>query len=691
MSTLDLAHITAIYVEECGEQLAVLEAALLDLERAPEDREILGAMFRAAHSIKGGAATFGFATIARLTHQMESLLDAMRGGAVVARRPHVDALLCGADLVRTLLRCQAEGTAEPTIDEAIAACIALLPARPQASAAHAPSPEVLAPPVAPALITFEIRFAPAPDTLRVGIDPLMILRDLASLGRVVRGQTHAAQLPTLEAIDPCACALAWVLELETAATAADLRAVFDYVEEGSEISIEPLVPVVAAANPPVIASITPPPPAPEPAPAAAPPAAPATPARPAPRGTGAEPSSTLRVATEKIDKLMDLVGELLVNQSMVTQSIRMFRPERLAALQESCLEMERTTREVQERVMAIRMLPIGTVFGRVPRIVRDLSQQLGKQVEVELVGEDTEVDKGILEQISDPITHLVRNALDHGLEGPDERRRSGKPETGRVRLAAGYAGGAVVLHISDDGRGLDVARIRARAVERGLISADANLCDEQIYELIFEPGFSTAEVVTDVSGRGVGMDVVRRTVQRLHGSLTITSKPGAGSCIRISLPLTLAILDGMCMRVGATTYVLPLTSIVETIRPRPDQLRRVLGAGELVLLRDEEFPLLRLHQLFQIPDATTDPTRGLVVIVEDNGRRVGLLVDDLLGEAQLVAKGLEAHFRRVDGLVGATVLGDGSVALILDLPRLLRLPAAVDRAARRREPRSVSP
>jgi two-component system chemotaxis sensor kinase CheA len=319
------------------------------------------------------------------------------------------------------------------------------------------------------------------------------------------------------------------------------------------------------------------------------------------------------------------------------------------------------------------MLPVGAVLGRLPRVVRDLAASLGKSVEMEITGEETELDKGVIERIGDPLTHLVRNAVDHGIESPAERQAAGKPAEGRVRVAAYHSGGSVVIEISDDGKGLDAARIRAKAVERGLIRGGEPLTAEQVQALIFEPGFSTAEQVTDVSGRGVGMDVVKRNVEALNGSVAVESTAGAGTCFRIRLPLTLAILDGMALRVADQTFVLPLLSIVESFRPPANGRHTLLGQGEVVRVRGDSVPLVRLHRLFRIPGAITDPSRALVVTVEHEGKRMGLLVDELLGQSQVVIKSLEAHFRRVDGAMGATILADGRVALILDVQGLQRL------------------
>jgi two-component system chemotaxis sensor kinase CheA len=388
----------------------------------------------------------------------------------------------------------------------------------------------------------------------------------------------------------------------------------------------------------------------------------------------------VRVATAKVDKLVDLVGELVIAQSVAGQIVDHFEPDRLHQLREAFTALERNTRELQERVMAVRMQPIGGVFSRFPRVVRDLAAASGKTMVLEILGEETELDKSVIEQLADPITHLVRNSADHGIEPPAERLEAGKPEQGVIRLQAYHEGGNVVVEISDDGRGLDAVKIRAKALERRLITNADALSEEEVQSLIFRPGFSTAEKVTDLSGRGVGMDVVRRNVESLNGSIAVRSVPGRGASFRIRLPLTLAILDGLLLRVGAETYVLPLVSIVESIRPRRADVRALAAGGHVVAVRGEPVPLVRLHAIFGVPDAVADPASGAVVIVEHEGRRLALLVDELLGQQQVVVKTLEANYRKVDGTMGATILGDGRVALILDVSGIATL--AGYRAAR---------
>ena len=383
-------------------------------------------------------------------------------------------------------------------------------------------------------------------------------------------------------------------------------------------------------------------------------------------------TASVRVPLEKMDRLVDLVGELIITQSMVADAVARFTPDRLASLQAAVALMDRHARELHERVMGARMMPIRALFGRFPRLVRDVAATVGKSVTLEMSGEDTELDRTVIELIADPLSHLIRNAVDHGLEAADDRRALGKPEVGRLTLAASQQGGNIYIDLSDDGRGLDRDRIIAKARALGL-AGDEALSDDAVFGMIFRAGFSTATTVTELSGRGVGMDVVRRNVEALGGSITIRSAAGRGTTFRIKLPLTLAILDGQLLAVGDETYVLPLVAIVETVRPRRDQLTVVLGGGEAFTLRDRVLPMVRLHRLLGVLPKISDPTEGLLVIVEQDGRQAAILVDELLGQQQVVIKSLERHFAKVRGVAGATILGDGRVTLILDVPGLVGL------------------
>jgi two-component system, chemotaxis family, sensor kinase CheA len=400
-------------------------------------------------------------------------------------------------------------------------------------------------------------------------------------------------------------------------------------------------------------------------------AAPATSGEPA-RAKAANQAESIRVSVAKVEELINLVGELVIANSMVQQAYATEEGD-AQSLQEAIAAMDLTTRQLQEQVMAVRLMPIANVFRRFPRIVRDLATSLGKNVILETSGEETELDKQVIEEVSDPLTHLIRNAVDHGLETPAQRIAAGKPAEGRIHLRAFHEGGNVVIEIADDGAGINAQRVRQKAIERGLIAAEAALTDEECYQLIMLPGFSTAEQITDVSGRGVGMDVVKRNVEALNGSISISSTPGQGSCFRIRLPLTMAILDGLAMRLGSDVYVLPLLSVVESLRPEPKHIVRIAERGEMVMVRGEPLPLIYTHRLFHVAGNVTDPCDGLVVIVEHQGRKYGIVVDELIGQLQVVMKSLEANYERVDGVSGATILGDGRIAMIVDIAGLVRL------------------
>jgi len=491
-----------------------------------------------------------------------------------------------------------------------------------------------------------------------GNDPLRLIRELAELGALTTS-IDLDRLPALEKLDPVECHLGWTMELRGEVKRDAIAAVFDWVEGECELTIEPLQDAV-----------------PPPAATAAPAATPATSAAPAARTSreaGAE-SSSVRVSIDKIDGLINLVGELVITQSMLDTFREGVDASRLALLEQGLAQLARHTRELQESVMGIRMLPIASVFNRFPRMVRDISHKLGKQVRLEMVGEHTELDKTVLEKIGDPLVHLVRNAIDHGLETPDRRLAAGKPEVGTLQLQAFHRGGSIVVEVIDDGAGLNSKAIVAKAQQRGPIASGEGLSDEAVAELIFQPGFSTAEVATDLSGRGVGMDVVRRNVSDLGGNVVVRSSQGSGSVFTITLPLTLAIIDGLIAAVGEENYIVPLVSIVESVQVSADAVRSVAGGGELFRFRGEYLPVIRLYEAFGCDGAVHEIDRGLMIVVEADGGRAGLFVDRLIGQQQAVVKSLEANYRRVRGVSGATILADGAVALIVDVAGLVRLP-----------------
>ncbi|MFN8548712.1 MAG: chemotaxis protein CheA [Candidatus Eisenbacteria bacterium] len=643
---IDVSRFRAAFFEEAAEHLATVERGLIELERAGGEPELLNEIFRCVHSIKGASGSFGLTAIADFTHHFESVLDRLRQGQLQPTAPLVSLLLRAFDVLGGLVRAAQEGGDAPSSTEAVRqeleAVLAGGAPTTVARAGEAAATTTAAVNVSKgAMRRFRIAFRPARDLFRTGMDPLLLLRDLQGLGAVSDLEMDASELPDVGALDPESCYLAWTLTLATDQGEAAIREVFTFVEDLCVLTVEPQVERSAGDAPPAFE-----------------------------RRAGGDTS--IRVATEKVDELINLVGELVISQAMVSEIIEGFTPKRLGELSAAIAAMARNTQDLQARVLAVRMLPVAMVFNRFPRLVRDLAEHCGRAVALEVLGEDTELDKGVIEKLGDPILHLVRNAIDHGIEPPDARVAAGKPVEGHLKLAAYHEGGNVVVEVSDDGRGLDTARIRAKAIERGLLREDEAPTEEQLHALILAPGFSTAEQISDVSGRGVGLDVVRQNVEALNGSIGIESRSGRGTTIRIRLPLTLAILDGLALRVGAQTFIMPLLAIRESFRPRPTELKRVMGQGELVLVRGEPLPLLRLHQLFDIEGAETDAERGLVLVVAGEGVNIGLLVDELMGQSQFVVKSLEQQYRRIEGVMGATILGDGRVALILDAPELAR-------------------
>ena len=638
---IDIDQFRETFFQEAAEHLEKLESELLLLRAGNASGERLHAIFRCAHSIKAGAGTFGFEAMGRFTHVLESLLDRLRNDEMELSEPLVELLLRSVDVLRALVDAAAAHSGPPPVWEAVVEELDAARGRQGSTSGKpaAPAPERAGE------TEYDIHFEPAPEMFRLGLDPFLVLRDLAQLGALA-AHADLSQLPSLEAMDAETCYLRWRLRLKTSAAMEQIREPFAFVEDVAAISIQPAAPAAAA------------------------PAAHAVP------NTGLRSvarEGSLRVATAKVDRLINLVGELVIAQSMAAQIINGFRMEQLPQLEAAMADIERYTRELQDRAMCIRMMPVGTIFSRFQRLVHDTAQALGKQVSLEISGEETELDKSMVERIADPLTHLVRNAIDHGIETPAERGECGKPATGRLRLTAYHQGGNVIIEVSDDGRGLDLIRIRAKAIERGLIGAAEDLSDEQIQALIFRPGFSTADKISDVSGRGVGMDVVKKNVDSLGGAVTLQTVCGRGSTVRIKLPLTLAILDGLLLRLGGQTYVIPLVSIVESIRLRAEAVRDVAGAGDVITVRQEPVPLLRLARIFHVPSDTAGSAGGLVVIVEHDGQRWALLVDELLGQQQVVVKSLETNFQKVEGITGATILGDGRAALILDVAGIVAM------------------
>ncbi len=678
--TIDVSQFHQVFFEESFEGLEAMENALLDLSQGVDDPELIHLIFRSAHSIKGGSGTFGFTAVAGFTHVMETLLDQMREGERDITKEALNLLMESGDVLRDMLEAARDGgefNAEQaaTIQSSLEAMLGGDDGSTTEPADQADDGSKVS--------GWKIDFKPYVDLLKTGNDPVRMFRELAELGDL-QVEVNTDALPAFTGFDPEECHLSWKLILNGAVQREQLDEIFEWVDGDCDLNIEAIsaAEVIEADEEPVKA---------------------ATPAkdrregdrRKADRRSSAGADSSIRVSIQKIDELINMVGELVITQSMLGQigsgEIDEFDAARLEKLRDGLQQLERNTREMQESVMQIRMLPISFAFNRFPRLVHDMSSKLGKNIELKISGEGTELDKTVMEKIGDPLVHLVRNSLDHGIEMPEDRVAKGKPETGTIELNACHQGGNIVIEIKDDGNGLPAEKILAKARERGLVGADEKLSRERTLELIFEPGFSTAEVVTDVSGRGVGMDVVRRNIKDLGGAIEVSSTPGEGSTFTIRLPLTLAILDGQLLNVGDETFVMPLISIVESLQVDSSLVNSVAGSAEMYKLREDYIPIVRLYDVFGIDPKTTSLEEALLVVVEHEGQKIGLMVDELLGQQQVVIKSLETNYRRIEGLSGATILGDGTVALILDVGGLISLsgsggagdhrPVGNDRAA----------
>ncbi|MCD0499944.1 chemotaxis protein CheA [Achromobacter spanius] len=699
-SGLDLSQFYETFFDEADELLAQMEQLLLELDVGSPDIEQLNAIFRAAHSIKGGAATFGcFTQLAGTTHLLENLLDAIRRGEMALRTDMIDIFLETKDVLKSQLDAY-RASEEPDEavfericavlrqlalehkDPAAAAPTAPVPAPVAAAPAPTPAPEpVVAPVVAPEPVPPAADAGDLPLKVRItkvsDKDAASLLEEMGNLGNV-RASERADGALTV-----------W---MDSTCTPDDIEAVCCFIVDGDQLSITreaaptgqvavaAAEPVAVAAAAPVAAAAVAPAPAPvEPTPTVADTAA-ATEAitqaasrasRPAAPAHADKESTSIRVGVEKVDQVINLVGELVITQAMLAQTASTLDPVLHDRLLNGMEQLERNARDLQEAVMSIRMMPMDYVFSRFPRLVRDIAGKMGKQIELQTYGRATELDKSLIERIIDPLTHLVRNSLDHGIETPEKRIAAGKDPVGQLVLSAQHNGGNIVIEVSDDGGGLSREKILKKAMAQGL-AVNENSPDDEIWQLIFAPGFSTAEKVTDISGRGVGMDVVRRNIQDMGGHVQLSCEPGNGTTTRIVLPLTLAILDGMSVRVGEETFILPLNHVTESLQPTNDQIYSVAGNERVMHVRGEYLPLVEMHRVFSVSQAQTDPTQAIAVIMQAEDRRFALLVDHLIGQHQVVVKNLESNYRKVPGISAATILGDGSVALIVDVFALAR-------------------
>jgi len=692
--SIDMSQFHQVFFEECFEGLEAMESGLLTLDMGDIDSEIINTIFRGAHSIKGGSGTFGFTVVAEYTHIMETLLDEMRDGRRKVTQPAVDVLLGSVDCLREMLTAiqNEQDINNASVAKHKIALEAVLNGGSVVEETVLPvEQELPRKDVVPDIVEEEsieleeqgwkIAFCPYLDLLKTGNDPVRLFRELNQLGELTTS-ANIQDIPGFYEIDPEECNISWDLRVVGDVSGDEIREIFNWVEGDCEMEIEPLSKAVKSYT--VAKEV-----APESVVSASSISTP-KPVETKPKAiteikksdvqdsdndaakTTAKASS-IRVDTDKIDTLINMVGEVVITQSMLGLVGENFTMDKVGQLKRGLAQLERHTRDLQQSVMNIRMLPISFVFSRFPRLVHDISNKLDKKIVLKLVGENTEVDKAVVELINDPLVHLIRNSLDHGIEMPADRVAAGKPETGTIELKAYHRGGHIVIEIIDDGRGLDKNKILAKAIEKGLVEENNLLTEKQIFELIFMPGFSTAEQLTDISGRGVGMDVVRRNIQSLGGNIEIISELGKGTTIAIHLPLTLAILDGQSVAVGDETYIVPLVSIIESINITERMLNKVAGKGETFRLRNEYLPVIRMRKIFNVHSGNpTKSKEGVLVVVEGQGELCCLLVDELLGQQQVVIKSLEANYRRVEGVSGATILGDGSVALILDVPGLVR-------------------
>ena len=765
--SIDLSQFISTFLEESYEGLAIMESSLLSLDSG--DTEVINTIFRAAHSIKGGAGTFGFNEVSDFTHDVETLLDELRNLRQPITADIVNLLLQSVDATRALIAATQDG---PAVDPKTIESVQLKLQQAingELDASCTPETAIQAAAPHPVSTQWQIYFKPAESMLQQGHEPGFMLDALQQLGEA-EIQAFSEELPQLTDLDPHLSYLGWQINLNADCSEEDIREIFEWVEDECELVIlneQPIPPqpqegwLISFTPDPALLqqghepafmlealgelgesritadwqslpgldqidpeqvhlswqvqlvsdcseteieeifewvadecelTITPLIPTTIPAyietkdtvataePLTAIPTSTSnddTPDNPQPSTTAqvTVESTTVRVDLEKIDLLVNRVGELVITQAMLGQIGNELTEEAssdTSRLMAGLEQLERNTRDLQEDVMRVRMFPISFVFNRFPRLVHDTSGKLGKKVELKISGEQTEIDKTVMEKIGDPLVHLIRNSLDHGLETPERRIAAGKPETGVLQLEAYHQGGFFVIDISDDGQGIDTEGVRQKAIERGLINPEQALSQGEIHELLFSPGFSTAEQVSDLSGRGVGMDVVRRNIEALGGNVRLRSEAGQGTLFSIRLPLTLAIMDGQLVRLGQETYIIPLISIIETILAHESDLSPIAGQSNLLLFRDEYIPLINLHQLFNMQQSEATSGAKLIAIVESAGQKAGLIVDDLFGQQQVVIKSLEQNFKRIDGLTGATILGDGNVALILDIAGLMK-------------------
>jgi len=667
---IDLSRFHETFFQESFDGLSVMEHGLLTLADAvggSVEPEIINNVFRAAHSIKGSCGTFGFTEITELTHLLEAILDLMRDGVCQPHGAANEVLLRAVDGVRELMTARLEGRPpdQELVSRAKGELSEILTAVQPGSHQEAKQPGAAVKPDSTVHPDLKISFRPHRDLFHSANDPLQYLNELSNLGDMT-SKVDLTNLPGLADLETTDCFLSWEVSLKNVrGTKANAQDAFLWIDDRCDLEITEAAPPVVekpaeqkpAENKPAVEAVKKP--------------------------AASKETTSIRVSTEKVDAVVNLVGELVITQSMLTCIGDDFQLSELTKLREGLAQLTRNTRELQETVLKMRMLPISSLFERFPRVVHDVSRQLNKSVALEISGETTELDRTVLEKLSDPLVHLVRNSLDHGIERAEVREMAGKPAQGTLHLHAEHKGGNVLIEISDDGAGLNTERILARAQERGLVKPADVLSEAEIHELIFEPGFSTAQTLSEISGRGVGLDVVRRNVQEVGGRVEISSRSGQGSVTTILLPLTLAILDGQLMRVGNQRFVVPLVSIIESVQVEKGEIHSIVERPEIYRWRKEYLRVVRLNEFFRVDGSPDRTDKGLLIIVESRGNRIALAVDDLLAQQQVVIKSLETNFQKVTGIAGATILGDGAVAMIVDVAEIIEKSRSLGAAAGR--------
>jgi len=681
---VDFKKLYSIFVDESMERLSEIEDGLLQLEKSPADRELINTIFRAAHTIKGSSGSIGLKDISVFTHHIEEILDLIRQNELKPDKELINVLLNAADMIKEMVGCVAADTPFE-----FSRCGNLINRmeiikRDRDLASNAQE-----------LKMFKIIFVPSTDLIKRGIDPLIIIDDLISIGEIISINANIDEVPELSDIDPENLYLRWDILLKTDKGVEEIKRVFEFVEDGSEIKILPVTSyesempmgrvlinegTVKAEDVKEALKVQ--------------------------KKVGeilieqgkASPtdiqkalekqsskkielfknavSSTIRVDLKKLDHLINIVGEMVIVHSMFQQTLMGNGNSASGKFEHLFSQLQRIGKDIQESAMSLRMLPVGEVFQRFTRLVRELSISKNKNIELIIAGEDTELDKGVLEKIADPLVHLIRNSIDHGIETPDERLSKGKPANGTIYMSAYQMGDSVYIDVEDDGRGLNKEKIIQKAISKGVINSAQGLTDEQIYNLIFLPGFSTAESVTDVSGRGVGMDVVKKNIESLNGKVYIRTKEDAGTTISIKLPLTLAIIDGLTVLIGEDIFVIPITSVVESLRPGQNDIKTLSEKGEVLNARGEYIPLIRLHEILGIAPWKKDPWNAIVIVTMHEGKKYSLLVDELLGEQPVVIKNLGTAMPKLQDIAGGTILGDGRVALVLDVPGIVETAKA---------------